>query len=317
MWAIQDFLRGKSVGVGVGPIGVGSGPVCDFEFNQELVWQAIQIISSRTARVGYRKDVNVALRTPREPLKDGPIDETRDKVSPFPVLAFLFFMLNFAGRPAPLLYFLSRCTPRPHDASCTFSRGAFRCTPRPQVFSVEEYVTALAEEISKEKGGVSPEIDSLQKYGFFTKKLFPYWYMCVLDQVSLNTGRDFNPLCLKGVEGQELPSWDAKRLLSEVKKEDFLWRLICEPIKKMLEDLGLVRDVGVCALLLSLERLIAVLQGYHADTDPTLDWKDGFALSVILAGPEGAYLDLYPGSFDSGIGPKGKPVRVHRKIPYM
>ena len=306
VWMIEDFLRGKTVS----PRRPRS-PDIEFEFDQELVrdvWDACHLIGSRTAGLSYTKDLKINLRTPPQPLKDGSTatPQSPAKVSRVVVVLFYGWLYFFLSFPRPISFAIRRTLPPP-----LFNHVFLHvlCL-RTQVFSVEEYVREVAEAISREKGWLSPEIDGLQKYGFFTKKVFSCWYMGVLEQVSLRAGRDFNPLFLKGVEGQELPSWDVKRLISEVKKEDLLWRLICEPIKKMLADLGLVRDVGVCALLLSLKRLVDVLQGFHADTDPTFEWKDGFALSVIVAGPEGAYIDLYPGSFDGGVGPKGRPVRV-------
>lgn len=182
-----------------------------------------------------------------------------------------------------------------------------------QVSSIKRHIDSLAESLEEAVGEIPPEIKDLQELGFFKKRCFPFWYVCVLEELALMSERDFHFLFLKAVDGVEDPTWDAKRMLNVVNKDDFLWNLICGPIEKMLEDLGLAgsREVGVCALLKSLERVLeAVLQGYHADMDPSFDWGSDFGLSIITAGSKPAEIDIYPGSFDGGMGSKGIPVRV-------
>lgn len=141
-----------------------------------------------------------------------------------------------------------------------------------------------------------------------------FWYVCILEKLALMPERDFHMLFLKAVDGSEDPAWDDKRKMSVVNKDDFLFELICGPIKKVLEDLGVAgrREVGVCALLKSLQRslLKAVLQGYHADMSPRFDWGSDFGLSCITAGSQPAQLDIYVGYFDGGMGSKKTPVRV-------
>lgn len=161
---------------------------------------------------------------------------------------------------------------------------------------------------------MSPEMKDLQDRGFFTMRCMPEWYVCLLEGLALMPERDFHMLFLKAVDGAEDPSWDAKRKMNVVKKEDILFELVCGPIKKRLEELGLAgrRGVGVCALLKSLPRslLNAILQGCHADMSPSFQWGDDFGLSCITAGSKPAQLDVYVGSFDGGVGKEGSPVRV-------
>lgn len=161
---------------------------------------------------------------------------------------------------------------------------------------------------------MSQEMRDLQEFGFFKIRFFSFWYVCMLEWLALLPGRVFHMLFLKAVDGKKDPSWDEKRKMNVVKKEDMLFELVCGPIRKVLGRLGLTdgkRDVGVLALLKSMGRAARrpVFQGYHADMSPLFEWKDDFGLSIITAGTNPAQLDIYVGSFD---GRTGKlPVRVN------
>ncbi|CAN0323343.1 unnamed protein product [Pylaiella littoralis] len=183
----------------------------------------------------------------------------------------------------------------------------------PLVFSAKPHIDNLAESLEAE-GKMSPEIKDLQELGFFKMRCMSFWYVCMLEELALMPERDFHMLFLKAVDGSEDPTWDDKRKINVGQKDDFLFELVCGPIKKMLELLALAgrKEVGVCALLKSLERslLKAILQGHHADMCPSFDWESDFGLSCITAGSKPAQLDIYVGSFDGGMGSKGTPVRV-------
>ena len=168
----------------------------------------------------------------------------------------------------------------------------------------------------KENDQLSPEIEHLQKYGFFKIRCFWFWYICMVEMlVALH--RAFFPIFLTAKATKEEPHFDQKRQMCDVNRKDFLWNLICGPIESMLKSLGLIdvspgckREAGACSLLKSLARTKAVFQGFHADSSPFFKWGSMFGLSIITAGSKGGYLDLYPGSFDGGSGMKGIPARV-------
>lgn len=143
----------------------------------------------------------------------------------------------------------------------------------------------------------------------------PFWYVCILEYLACIEERHYSRLFKKGVEGQELPSFDEKRKISAVATGDFLRGLVCGPVTVMMRELGLGegREADVLAVLKSLERLGSALplglQGYHADQDPTFEWEGGYGFSCITAGSRIAKLDVYPGSFDGRATETG-PARV-------
>lgn len=160
----------------------------------------------------------------------------------------------------------------------------------------------------------SPEIDHLAEYGFFVAECVPVWYVCILELLALVPGRDLKVVLRKAVENQEDPVYDQNRLLSDVVHADVLFGLVCNEVKLVMKRIGLDegREVGTFSLLLSFPgaRNHEELQGMHTDTSTLYDWGEDLCFSCVIAGPEGAFVDLYPKSFDGSEGCSDVPVRI-------
>lgn len=176
------------------------------------------------------------------------------------------------------------------------------------------------------KGGFPRELKDLQKFGFFTVQVFPFWYIALVEHLVKSVkGRMFVDL-FKRQSTVKHDRWDDKRSMNTVVEDDFLHRLITSPLVAMMSGLGLLdvvgsdekRGVDVCGSLRSKPRsrgenrvaTIRGLQGMHADMDAWFEWKRKFGFSVITAGSTVAHLDIYAGSWDGGRGVAREPVRV-------
>lgn len=163
------------------------------------------------------------------------------------------------------------------------------------------------EDVTRDEGPTGP-------WFFHDERRMPEMVRLFAARARAHARERFHILFLKGCfDGAEDPSLKEKRKMNVVKKEDILFELVCGPIKKRLEELGLAgrRGVGVCALLKSsLPRslLNAILQECHADMSPSFQWGDDSGLPCIAAGSNPAQLCV--GSFDGGVGKEGSPVRI-------
>lgn len=184
------------------------------------------------------------------------------------------------------------------------------------VYSTKPYIDAMANEM-KEQGTLSTEMKHLQQFGFFVARCVPFWYACLLEKLTCVLGRKFYSIFLKSSKTRN-KRWDTKRKMSIVHREDVLFRLVCEPVTRMMEKLGMLdvvdgkgerRVVGDCSALKSLPRKIPVGQGMHEDTPSWYNWGNGFGFSSITAGSKPIWLDVYPESFSGGRG-EGVAARV-------
>lgn len=175
----------------------------------------------------------------------------------------------------------------------------------------------MAEKLEHE-GKLSPEMEHLQQFGFFVAKCMPFWYACLLEKLTCTLGRKFRSIFLKSSKVWS-KRWDTKRKMSVVHEEDVLFRLVCGPVTRMMEKLGMLdvvdgegerREVGDCSALQSFPRQIPVGQGMHEDVPSWYNWGNGFGFSSITAGSKLIWLDVYPESFSGGKGAKGVPARV-------
>ena len=189
-------------------------------------------------------------------------------------------------------------------------------------YSIKDHVSELVAQCERTKGELPQELKDLRKFGFFAVRVFPFWYVALIEQLATVNGRDFVEL-FKRQSGNRPDRWDDKRFMNTITEDDFLHRLITSPLVAMMRGLGLLDVVGseekrvvdVCGSLLSRRRsrnqsAIAGVQGMHADMDAWFDWLQWFGFSTITAGRRFAHLDIYVGSWDGGRGVAREPVRV-------
>lgn len=182
--------------------------------------------------------------------------------------------------------------------------------------SVKTNISLLVQQSSRRD---SWQMKHLKKFGFFVTKCVPFWYVCVAEALAKMDGRKYEKIFLKLGKRDFSKRWDEKRKISYVVREDELYKLITEPVERMMRQLGLLdvvgkegvkRVIGDCAALLSLERTVEVLQGMHADTCPHTSWGNNVSFSTITAGSRPCCLEIYPMSWDGGRGPSKVPARV-------
>jgi hypothetical protein len=167
----------------------------------------------------------------------------------------------------------------------------------------------------------SPEMKHLRKYGFFVTECFPFWLISIAEALAVLPERTFDAMFKKAGNKAFHKRWDVKRKISYLVRDDPLYDLTTKPVKRMMEKFGLLavwgqdgvtREIADCAALKSLPRPAkkAVVQGMHADTPPEADMGDRVTFSTITAGAQPSALEIYPKSWNGGMGPSGVPVRV-------
>lgn len=186
--------------------------------------------------------------------------------------------------------------------------------------SVEQNIKALVQQSPK-----SSELDHLAEFGFFVTECVPLWQICIAETLAGLQGRVYDKVFRKLGSKKKPKRWDDFRKISYIVPDDVLYKLVTDPVKRMMKRLGLLdvvgkdvkRVVGGCAALKSLKMrwkmLKAALQGMHTDTPPYADyadWGDDVTFSTITAGSKPCALEIYPMSWNGGRGPVKKPVRI-------
>lgn len=182
--------------------------------------------------------------------------------------------------------------------------------------SVKDNISLLVQQSPRRD---SPEMRHLERFGFFVTVCVPRWYACIAEALARMPKRKFDKLFLKEGSQAVRKRWDSKRKISYLVSADDLYKLITKPVERMMAEFGLLkvvgeegvsRAIGDCAALLSLKRVVEVLQGMHADTPPSIKWGNEVSFSTLTAGSRPFTLDIYPSSWNGGMGPSRAPARV-------